>query len=152
MVVHRIPVLVGGCHDFHRASDEPPFTRTRRAGHDLFEAASQFSMRLPELYCGFARDSTQGPVPYPVACLPQAWASGSIFMLLQATLGIRIDGAAKEVHIQRPLLPQGIESLRLCELPVGDARIDIEFHRLGNEVGAVPSGHTGHGIKVLAHL
>ena len=119
---------------------------------DLFEAASQFSLRLPELYCGFARDATQGPVPYPVACMPQAWASGSIFMLLQSSLGIRIDGNAREVHIERPVLPEGIESLRLRELPVGDAQIDIEFHRIGEEVGAVPSGHTEGGVNVLAHL
>jgi glycogen debranching enzyme len=119
---------------------------------DLFEAANQFSMQLPELFCGFSRDDAQAPVPYPVACLPQAWASGSIFMLLQAILGIRIDGAAKEVHIQRPLLPEGIDSLRVCELPVGDAHIDIEFHRLGAEVGAVPFRHLESGVKVLAHL
>ena len=119
---------------------------------DLFEAANQFSMRLPELYCGFSRGATRVPVPYPVACQPQAWASGSLFMLLQAALGIRIDGAAKEVHIQRPVLPQGVESLRICQLPVGDACIDIEFHRLGDEVGAVPSGHTEGGVNVLAHL
>jgi glycogen debranching enzyme len=109
-------------------------------------------MRLPELYCGFSREVIQAPVPYPVACLPQAWASGSVFMLLQALLGIRIDGAAKEVHIRRPLLPEGIESLRISELPVGDAHIDIEFHRLGNEVGAVPFRHTDAGVNVLAHL
>jgi glycogen debranching enzyme len=119
---------------------------------DMFEAATQFSMRLPELYCGFARDGTQAPVPYPVACLPQAWASGSLFMLLQSTLGIRIAGAAKEVHIQRPVLPQGLESLRICKLPVGEAHIDIEFHRIGDKVGAVPSGHVEGGVSVLAHL
>jgi glycogen debranching enzyme len=119
---------------------------------DVFEAANQFSMRLPELYCGFAREDAQGPVPYPVACLPQAWASGSVFMLLQATLGLRIDGARKEVHIDRPLLPEGLESLRIRALPVGKARIDIEFQRLGDDVGAVPFGHIETGVTVLAHL
>jgi glycogen debranching enzyme len=120
---------------------------------DVFEAANQFSMRLPELYCGFAREGAQAPVPYPVACLPQAWASGSVFMLLQAALGLRIDGAKKEVRIQRPVLPEGIESLRIRDLPVGDARIDIEFHRLGGEeVGSVPTGHDAGGVTVLAHL
>src|SRR5262249_23214076 len=108
---------------------------------DMFEAAVQFSMRLPELYCGFPRSSTQAPVPYPVACLPQAWASGSIFMLLQATLGIRVDGTAGEVHIQHPVLPEGIESLRVCGLPICSTHIDIEFHRIGDKVGAVPTGH-----------
>jgi glycogen debranching enzyme len=119
---------------------------------DMFEAAVQFSMRLPELYCGFGREVSQAPVPYPVACLPQAWASGSIFMLLQSTLGIRIDGAAKEVHIQRPVLPEGIESLHVHQLPVGDTHIDIDFHRIGDKVGAVPTGHTEAGVNVLAHL
>jgi glycogen debranching enzyme len=119
---------------------------------EVFEAANQFSMRLPELYCGFERDGAQSPVPYPVACLPQAWASGSVFMLLQATLGIRIDGARREVHIDRPLLPEGIESLRLSALPICTSRIDIEFHRLGDEVGVVPFGHAEGGVTVLAHL
>ena len=119
---------------------------------DMFEAAVQFSMRLPELYCGFARSATQAPVPYPVACLPQAWASGSIFMLLQSTLGIRIDGTAREVHIQHPVLPEGIETLRLCELPIAGTHIDIDFHRIGDNVGAVPTGHTEGGVNVLAHL
>jgi glycogen debranching enzyme len=119
---------------------------------DVFEAANHFSMGLPELYCGFPRVPGQGPVPYPVACLPQAWASGSLFMLLQAALGIRIDGGKKEVHIERPLLPEGIESLRVCELPVGEARIDIDFHRLGDDVGAFPLGHTERGVNVLLHL
>lgn len=117
---------------------------------DLFEAANQFSMQLPELYCGFSRDATLGPVPYPVACLPQAWASGSLFMLLQALLGIRIDGTARKVHIEHPVLPQGIESLRICKLPVADACIDIEFHRLGDKVDWTPSGHTECGVHVLA--
>ncbi len=119
---------------------------------DVFEAANHFSMRLPELYCGFPRVAGRGPVPYPVACLPQAWASGSLFMLLQAALGIRIDGGRKEVHIERPLLPEGVELLRVRQLPVGDARIDIEFHRLGEEVGAFPLGHIAHGVNVLLHL
>ena len=119
---------------------------------DVFEAANEFSMRLPELYCGFSRDAAQRPVPYPVACLPQAWASGSVFMLLQATLGLQIDGAKKEVRVQRPLLPEGVETLCIRDLPVGEARIDIEFHRLGDEVGAVPSRHDDGGVTVLAHL
>jgi glycogen debranching enzyme len=119
---------------------------------DIFEAANHFSMRLPELYCGFPRIPGQGPAPYPVACLPQAWSSGSVFMLLQAALGIRIDGRRKEVHIERPLLPDGIESLSIRALPVSDVCIDLEFHRIGNEVVAVPAKHSEGGVRVLAHL
>ena len=56
---------------------------------DMFETAVKFDMRLPELFCGFARRPGEPPIAYPVACLPQAWASGSVFMLLQACLGLR---------------------------------------------------------------
>jgi glycogen debranching enzyme len=119
---------------------------------DIFEAATHFSMRLPELYCGFERVAGQGPAPYPVACLPQAWASGAIFMLLQSSLGIRIEGRDKEVHIDHPLLPIGIESLKIQKLQVSDAYIDLEFHRIGEEVVVVPAKHVGTGVKVLAHL
>ena len=45
------------------------------------------------------------PIAYPVACLPQAWASGSVFMMLQACLGLSIDGWRGEIHIDRPRLP-----------------------------------------------
>src|SRR5213075_1281230 len=47
--------------------------------------------RLPELYCGFRRQPGEGPTLYPVACSPQAWASGSLFMMLQASLGLTLD-------------------------------------------------------------
>jgi glycogen debranching enzyme len=119
---------------------------------ELFEAANHFAFRLPELYCGFARIPGQGPTPYPVACLPQAWSSGSIFMLLQATLGVRIDGQRKEVHIERPLLPIGIESLTVSDLPVADTRIDLEFHRIGDDVVAVPTRHVEGDVRVLVQL
>lgn len=118
----------------------------------LFEAANHFAMRLPELYCGFPRITGQGPAPYPVACLPQAWSSGAVFMLLQSCLGVRIDGRRKEVHIERPLLPSGTESLSIRDLRVGDACIDLEFHRIGEEVVAVPVKHVEGGVRVLAHL
>jgi glycogen debranching enzyme len=109
-------------------------------------------MRLPELYCGFVRSSGQGPVGYPVACLPQAWSSGSIFMLLQACLGIQIDGRRKQVHIDHPVLPLGVESLSISALPVAETSIDLEFHRIGSEVVAVPTKHDAAGVEVLSHL
>lgn len=120
--------------------------------NQIFETAIHFNMRLPELYCGFARAAGQAPVPYPVACLPQAWASGSAFLLLQSSLGIDIDGHAKTVHITRPVLPQGIEAVTVSSLAVGDVDIDIEFRKLGEEVVAVPARHVQGGVRVLAHL
>jgi glycogen debranching enzyme len=118
----------------------------------IFETAIQFNMRLPELYCGFPRIAGQGPAPYPVACLPQAWASGAAFLLLEACLGISIDGHKKEVHIRQPMLPNGIESLTVRQLAINGAVVDLEFHRLDGEVVVIPIRHTGSGVRVLGHL
>lgn len=119
---------------------------------DIFEVANHFSMRLPELYCGFPRIPGQAPTPYPVACLPQAWSSGTVFMLLQASLGIRVDGQCNEIHVEHPLLPLGIEHLSLRALPIKDAQVDLDFHRIGEQVVVVPARHIDCGVRVLAHL
>lgn len=104
----------------------------------MFEAATHFGMRLPELYCGFVRAPGQGPTPYPGACVPQSWACASVFMLLQACLGLEVDGARREVHVDQPLLPIGIESMRLSDLAVGEARLDLEFERVQHQVLVAP--------------
>jgi len=49
-------------------------------------ALSQSDRRLPELFCGFERGTLQTPVPYPVACIPQLWAAGSVFHMTQSLL------------------------------------------------------------------
>jgi glycogen debranching enzyme len=65
-----------------------------RVLHGLFEASTFVDLhRLPELFCGFERRPCEGPTRYPVACLPQAWAAGSPFLLVQAILGLTVDGA-----------------------------------------------------------
>ncbi len=120
--------------------------------NDIFETANQFGMRLPELFCGFPRVAGQGPAPYPVACLPQAWSSASAFLLLQACLGVEVNGERREVHVTRPMLPIGVESLAIRRLPISGATIDLDFHRIGEEVVVVPSRHLDSDVRVLAHL
>jgi hypothetical protein len=58
--------------------------------HGLYEASVRVELhRLPELFCGFhKRPESSGPTLYPVACAPQAWAAGSVFLLLRACLGL----------------------------------------------------------------
>ncbi len=49
----------------------------------LFEASRCFTLhRLPELFCGFPRRAGEGPTLYPVACEPQTWAAGAVFLVL----------------------------------------------------------------------
>lgn len=98
------------------------------------------------------RALTLDEAPYPVACLPQAWASGSVFLLLQACLGIQVNGERQEVRVTRPMLPIDVESLAIRGLPVGDASIDLDFHRIDKQVVVVPSLHVDSGVRVLAHL
>ncbi len=46
---------------------------SNRLASQMMEAAQQFpDFRLPELFCGFDKDDAGSPVPYPVACSPQA--------------------------------------------------------------------------------
>eukprot|EP01103_Thecamoeba_quadrilineata_P018864 TRINITY_DN7419_c0_g1_i1.p1 TRINITY_DN7419_c0_g1~~TRINITY_DN7419_c0_g1_i1.p1 ORF type:complete len:737 (-),score=95.56 TRINITY_DN7419_c0_g1_i1:84-2294(-) len=119
---------------------------------EIFEAAIHFHMRLPELYCGFQRVPEQGPVAYPVACLPQAWATGALFMLIQSVLGLKIDGRSKKVHIEQPMLPSGIEHLRVKDLSVGKVTIDVEWSRLRGQVFVVASRHEENGVQIMTHL
>jgi glycogen debranching enzyme len=49
------------------------------------------SYRLPELYGGIQRDPGTFPVQYSAANVPQAWAAGSVFHVLQAILGLQAD-------------------------------------------------------------
>ncbi|QKC73910.1 MULTISPECIES: amylo-alpha-1,6-glucosidase [Mesorhizobium] len=101
-----------------------------------FESAVHFNMRLPELFCGFTRAAGEAPIAYPVACLPQAWSAGSAFMLMQSCLGLQIDGWTGEIHVTRPRLPIGIDSLVIRHLSVGRAAVDLTFQRVGDRVGA----------------
>ena len=100
----------------------------------MFEAAVHFNMRLPELFCGFTRSAGEAPVAYPVACLPQAWSAGSVFMMMQACLGIRVDGWKREITVERPRLPIGIDNLSIRHIAVGEAKVDVIFERIGDRV------------------
>ncbi len=106
----------------------------------LFDALLGVSLfadlrRLPELFCGFGRRGGEGPIAYPVACAPQAWASGAVFMLLGSALGLQIDGRRGEVSFVNPRLPQSISRLRLAGLEVGTGRVDLLLENYPHDVG-----------------
>jgi glycogen debranching enzyme len=91
--------------------------------------------RLPELFCGFPRRPNHGPTLYPVACAPQAWAAGAVFMTLQACLGMQIDARSHSVHFDHPMLPQFIDELRIRNLRVGETSLDLTLRRYPDNVG-----------------
>jgi glycogen debranching enzyme len=101
----------------------------------LYEASLQFELnRLPELFCGFhKRADGGGPTHYPVACAPQAWASGAVYLLLRSCMGMNIDAVEKRISFVNPTLPANLDELRVERLQVGGARVDLllKRHSLG---------------------
>jgi glycogen debranching enzyme len=95
----------------------------------IFRAASYFAMnQLPELYAGVQRDSSNFPVQYLGANVPQGWAAGSTFTLLQAMLGIQPDAPNGVLYID-PSLPSWLPDVTLRDLKLGKESLDIRFHR-----------------------
>ena len=100
-----------------------------RIARDISGAASHFLFnQLPELYTALDRDETNFPVQYLGANIPQAWAAGSVFALMQAMLGFRPDAPRGKLHVD-PLLPEWLPDLTIFDLHVGKQRFDIRFWR-----------------------
>ena len=113
----------------------------------LFDAARPLAYyRLPELFAGSARTTYSTPVPYPVACRPQAWAAGSFPLILQAILGLRPNAPAGELLIVRPRLPHWLETVQVRGLRVGNGQVDLSYRRRGRRT-MVDVLHA-HRIKV----
>ncbi len=105
-------------------------TQLLRLMDGLLDAAVHLNTgSLPELFCGFPRDERLGPVPYPVACHPQAWSAASVFMLLQAALGLQVLGFEQKLVIHSPILPTRLDWIKIEDLKVGAGTISLTIHR-----------------------
>ena len=103
----------------------------------MFEAAMYFDLhRIPELFCGFPQDPGEGPVLYPVACSPQSWSAASVFLFLQAALGLHVDGVRGRVSLVRPALPPFLNEIEITNLRVGACVVDLHLTRHGDDVSA----------------
>ncbi len=108
----------------------------------ISEAASFFSnYRLPEVYAGIAEQPGTFPVQYFQANVPQAWAAGSVFHLLQAILGLQADAPNQRLYVD-PNLPEWLPDITLHQVAVGNASVDLKFWREGE--------HTRWDASVLA--
>ena len=125
------------------------FTAEVLAG--LFSAATYFDLnRMPELFCGFDREPGEGPVPYPVACAPQAWAAGSVFLLLHGCLGLSVSGVERQIWFHQPRLPSFVPELRITNLNVAGASVDLLLVRHGDDVGVNALRRDGDVSVVVA--
>jgi glycogen debranching enzyme len=122
-------------------------TRSRQAGRalqlatSLLEAAQSFDGSLPELFCGFQRETTLGPVPYPVACHPQAWSAASVFLLLRSILGLEIDSHDQRLVLDSPQIPPWLDWLRIDGVSVVDGSVSFLARR--------PATGTRAAIEIL---
>jgi glycogen debranching enzyme len=123
---HDNAIIAAGCKRYGFAAE---------AGHiarDISGAASHFLLnQVPELYAGIESEGTAFPVQYRGANVPQAWAAGSAFMLLQALLGIEPDAPRGLLHVD-PVLPDWLPDVTPYGLRIGAMEFDISFWRDGS--------------------
>ena len=107
--------------------------RVLSAMFDLSQAVDLH--RLPELICGFHRRAEAFPTLYPVACAPQAWAAAAVSMLVQSCLGIHVDALQRRVSFTHAVLPDELDSLRIANLRIADATLDLLLTRHAHDAG-----------------
>lgn len=105
--------------------------------------------RLPELFCGFERRSGEGPTLYPVACAPQSWAAGAVFMLLQACLGLEVQASPSRLIFRRATLPDNLPRVQIDKLPVGEAFVSVVLEKTAKCV-SVTVLHKPANIDVIS--
>lgn len=105
------------------------YQEANQVAEGIFAAASYFEAgRMPELFAGIERQPHDFPVPYPDANIPQAWAAGSIFLLIRTLLGLEANASQRQLKVQ-PVLPEWLPDLELTNLAVGDATVALRFWR-----------------------
>jgi glycogen debranching enzyme len=105
---------------------------TARIASALFEVASAArDFRLPELFCGFHRDDSPGIVSYPVTCIPPAWAAAAPFTLVQSMMGVSAHAPSNTLTLDRPMLPDWLESLELRGVRIARSCVTLSVRRSG---------------------
>jgi glycogen debranching enzyme len=98
----------------------------------MFEATTLFDYkRLPECFSGHPRDAEHPfPALYPKTNWPQAWSASSVFLIVQAMLGIYPFAPAKALFLD-PQLPDWLPEIIVRNLRVGKTTTSICFYRKG---------------------
>lgn len=114
----------------------------------MFDTSTYVEERLPELFCGFDRRKGHGPTAYPVACSPQAWAVGAVYLLLQAMLGLKIYAGQRRICLYNPSLPSYLDEITITNLSIDQetlVALQIRKGRHGIEASIL---HGGSDISI----
>jgi glycogen debranching enzyme len=123
--------------------------QANRVAQAIFDAAARFeSYRLPEVYAGLPRQDDTFPVQYLGANIPQAWAAGSVFQLVQAMLGLDADVPNGRLWVN-PTLPDWVPSLELTGLKVARTELHLRFWREHEATRFSVESRAGDGIDVV---
>lgn len=118
-------------HDTALLVDGLARTRQRAAVVSLVDGvlavAEHDRWRLPELIAGYGTDTVDAPVPYPVACSPQAWSAAVPLQLLRTVLRLEPDVPAGRVAIGPCLDPD--LTLDVVGIGLGAHRLDVSVDR-----------------------
>jgi hypothetical protein len=68
--------------------------------------------------------------------------------MVQAVLGLEIDGRRRQVTLRAPRLPANLEWLKLAGLGVAGAEVDLLCERRGDDVGISVAARRGD-VKVV---
>ena len=116
----------------------------QRVAEALFDAASQFGYRLPELFCGFPRGGHLAPIPYPTSCSPQAWAAAAPLHLLATMLRVTPQPGSGRLWCA-PAVPPRYLPLQVSGLRIGNARLTVDITGEGWDV----TGLDGAGVDLI---
>jgi glycogen debranching enzyme len=98
----------------------------QRVAEAVLDAASHFGHRLPELFCGFAREDYLAPVPYPTSCSPQAWAAAAPLHMFHSLLRLAPDLASGRAWCA-PAVPRRYLPVQVTSLRLGGSRLAIDI-------------------------
>jgi hypothetical protein len=83
--------------------------------------------------------------------VPQAWAAGSVFHLLQAILGLDANAHKKSLYVD-PELPRWLPDITLHNLRVGESTITLRFwkekRRLATKCSRWKATCSSNGVAV----
>lgn len=100
----------------------------------ITEAARHYTdMRLPELFCGFTRQSMTRPVSFPMACSPTATSAATPFLMLQALLGLYPAAEDNILYVHSPTLPKWLGEVSVTNLRIGRSTVNLRFRRQGDQ-------------------
>jgi glycogen debranching enzyme len=107
---------------------------SNRLAWGLVEAAVAHEYaRLPEIFCGFTRQSINKPVSFPMACSPDACSAAALYLVIQSMVGIYAEAEANIVYVHNPVLPKWLGELTLSNLTVGRTTMRLRFRREGSQ-------------------